>query len=205
MVARNNGRDLLTVSLILTLALFRMAEANSDGDALYALRQSLSDPQRALESWDPTLVDPCTWFHITCNGDNRVTRVDLGSYQLSGHLVPDLGKLDQLQYLELYENDIQGTIPSELGNLKSLISFDLYKNSLTGQIPPSLGNLKSLLYLRLNNNHLTGSVPPEVTSLPNLRVLDVSGNNVPPLKRIPMHKFENNAGLKGRILRAERS
>ncbi|CAA7041788.1 unnamed protein product [Microthlaspi erraticum] len=188
MVARNNGRELLTVSLILTLALIHPAEANSDGDALYALRQSLSDPQRALESWDPTLVNPCTWFHITCNGDNRVTRVDLGQYNLSGHLVPDLGKLDQLQYLELYENDIQGTIPSELGNLKSLISMDLFKNSLTGQIPSSLGNLQSLLFLRLNNNHLTGTVPKEVTSLPNLRVIDVSGNDIHPSQRIPMHK-----------------
>uniref|UniRef100_A0A1J3GEH7 BRASSINOSTEROID INSENSITIVE 1-associated receptor kinase 1 n=3 Tax=Noccaea caerulescens TaxID=107243 RepID=A0A1J3GEH7_NOCCA len=202
MVARNNGRELLTVSLILTLALIRPAEANSDGDALYSLRQSLSDPDQVLQSWDSSLVDPCTWFHVTCNGDNRVTRVDLGNYNLAGHLVPELGNLDQLQYLELYQNKIQGTIPSELGNLKSLISMDLFKNNLTGQIPSSFGNLKSLLFLRLNNNHLTGPVPKEVTSLPNIKVIDVSGNDMRgtlpserPFEHIPMHNFENNARL----------
>lgn len=49
--------------------------ANSEGDALYALRRSLNDPDNVLQSWDPNLVNPCTWFHITCNQDNRVTRV----------------------------------------------------------------------------------------------------------------------------------
>ena len=45
------------------------------GDALHALRRSLSDPDNVLQSWDPTLVNPCTWFHVTCDRDNHVTRV----------------------------------------------------------------------------------------------------------------------------------
>lgn len=45
------------------------------GDALYALRRSLTDPSNVLQSWDPTLVNPCTWFHVTCDGQNRVIRV----------------------------------------------------------------------------------------------------------------------------------
>ena len=45
------------------------------GDALYALRRSVKDPDNVLQSWDPTLVDPCTWFHVTCDSDNRVTRL----------------------------------------------------------------------------------------------------------------------------------
>ncbi|KAJ0721043.1 putative non-specific serine/threonine protein kinase [Helianthus annuus] len=69
------------------------------GDALYALRRSVKDPTNVLQSWDPTLVDPCTWFHVTCDSDNRVTRLDLGNAKLSGNLVPDLGKLERLQYL----------------------------------------------------------------------------------------------------------
>nr|CAD1829112.1 unnamed protein product [Ananas comosus var. bracteatus] len=70
-----------------------------EGDALYALRRSLSDPDNVLQSWDPTLVNPCTWFHITCNQDNRVTRVDLGNSNFIGHLVSELGRLEHLQYL----------------------------------------------------------------------------------------------------------
>ncbi|KAG9454959.1 hypothetical protein H6P81_007863 [Aristolochia fimbriata] len=194
-----------TLTLTLTVLLLApLVASNSEGDALYTLRRSLSDPDNVLQSWDPTLVNPCTWFHITCNQDNRVTRVDLGNSNLSGHLVPDLGKLEHLQYLELYKNNIQGTIPSELGNLKSLISLDLYNNNLTGTIPVSLGKLKSLVFLRLNDNQLTGRIPRELSQVSSLKVVDVSTNNlcgtIPtsgPFEHIPLINFENNPRLEG--------
>jgi len=75
MASRNYRWELFAASLTLTLALIHLVEANSEGDALYALRRSLTDPDHVLQSWDPTLVNPCTWFHVTCNQDNRVTRV----------------------------------------------------------------------------------------------------------------------------------
>ncbi|XP_058107484.1 leucine-rich repeat protein 1-like [Magnolia sinica] len=194
----------LTVTLALLLLLSSSASANSEGDALYTLRRSLSDPDNVLQSWDPTLVNPCTWFHITCNQDNRVTRLDLGNSNLSGHLVPELGKLEHLQYLELYKNNIQGTIPAELGNLKSLISLDLYNNNISGTIPPTLGKLKSLVFLRLNDNQLTGRIPRELVGVSSLKVVDVSNNDlcgtIPttgPFEHIPLNNFENNPRLEG--------
>jgi len=45
------------------------------GDALYAFKQRLFDPDKVLNSWDPTLADPCTWFHVTCDSNNHVIRV----------------------------------------------------------------------------------------------------------------------------------
>uniref|UniRef100_A0A803PYF2 Leucine-rich repeat-containing N-terminal plant-type domain-containing protein n=2 Tax=Cannabaceae TaxID=3481 RepID=A0A803PYF2_CANSA len=185
-----------TLCVCLTLAPFVCG--NTEGDALYTLRKSLSDPDNVLQSWDPTLVNPCTWFHVTCNQDNRVTRVDLGNSNLSGHLVPELGKLEHLQYLELYKNNIQGTIPSELGNLKSLISLDLYNNNISGTIPSSLGKLKSLVFLRLNDNRLTGPVPRDLIGISSLKVVDVSNNDlcgtIPtsgPFEHIPLNKVEH--------------
>ncbi|KAF7109026.1 hypothetical protein CFC21_109359 [Triticum aestivum] len=133
--------------------------ANTEGDALHSLRTNLNDPNNVLQSWDPTLVNPCTWFHVTCNNDNSVIRVDLGNAALFGTLVPQLGQLKNLQYLELYSNNITGTIPSELGNLTNLISLDLYLNNFTGPIPDSLGNLLKLRFLDLSNNKLSGEVP----------------------------------------------
>ena len=65
----------LTLTLTLILSLVPLVYGNSESDALYTLRKSLSDPDNVLQSWDPTLVNPCTWFHITCNQDNRVTRL----------------------------------------------------------------------------------------------------------------------------------
>ncbi|KAI4305844.1 hypothetical protein L6164_029184 [Bauhinia variegata] len=188
----------------LTLTIIQLVCANSEGDALYTLRRTLSDPDNVLQSWDPTLVNPCTWFHVTCNQDNRVTRVDLGNSNLSGHLVPELGKLEHLQYLELYKNNIQGTIPSELGKLKNLISLDLYNNNITGTIPSSLGKLKNLVFLRLNDNRLTGPIPRELVKVTSLKVVDVSNNDlcgtIPitgPFERIPLDNFENNPRLEG--------
>ncbi|PQQ17892.1 somatic embryogenesis receptor kinase 1-like [Prunus yedoensis var. nudiflora] len=172
---------------------------NSEGNALHALRSRLIDATNVLQSWDPTLVNPCTWFHVTCDSNNHVIRLDLGNSNISGSLGPELGELKHLQYLELYRNDISGKIPKELGKLKSLVSMDMYGNRFEGKIPKSFSKLKSLRFLRLNNNKLTGSIPRELVSLSNLKVFDVSNNDlcgtIPvdgPFGTFSMESFENN-------------
>ncbi|KAF4351201.1 hypothetical protein G4B88_023212 [Cannabis sativa] len=164
--------------LILLFGLFRKVYANSEGDALNALKTNLVDPNNVLQSWDATLVNPCTWFHVSCNNDNSVTRVDLGNANLTGTLVPQLGQLTNLQYLELYSNNISGKIPEELGNLTNLVSLDLYLNKLDGVIPTTLGKLSKLRFLRLNNNSLTGTIPRSLTGVESLQVLDLSNNKL---------------------------
>ncbi|PKI40292.1 leucine-rich repeat protein 1-like [Punica granatum] len=204
MTSPRSFRASLLLIVLAAAAVPRAVYGNSEGDALSALRRSLSDPDNVLQSWDPNLVNPCTWFHITCNRDGHVTRVDLGNQNLSGNLVPELGNLEHLQYLELYKNNIQGTIPPELGNLKSLISLDLYNNKLSGTIPPSLGKLKSLVFLRLNNNRLSGRIPRELSEIPTLKVVDFSNNSlcgpIPitgSFEHIPLESFEKNPRLEG--------
>ncbi|KAH9758014.1 Somatic embryogenesis receptor kinase 2 [Citrus sinensis] len=164
--------------LILVVHSSWLASANMEGDALHSLRSNLIDPNNVLQSWDPTLVNPCTWFHVTCNNDNSVIRVDLGNAALSGQLVSQLGLLKNLQYLELYSNNITGPIPSDLGNLTSLVSLDLYLNSFTGPIPDTLGKLSKLRFLRLNNNSLSGPIPMSLTNISSLQVLDLSNNRL---------------------------
>ncbi|WOL18416.1 somatic embryogenesis receptor kinase 2 isoform X2 [Canna indica] len=152
--------------------------SNMEGDALHTLRANLNDPNNVLQSWDPTLVNPCKWFHVTCNNESRVIRVDLGNAALSGQLVPQLGQLKNLQYLEIYSNNISGTIPFELGNLTNLVSLDLYLNNFAGVIPDTLGNLAQLRFLRLNYNSLSGQIPKSLTNINSLQVLDLSNNNL---------------------------
>ncbi|KAL6531674.1 BRASSINOSTEROID INSENSITIVE 1-associated receptor kinase 1 [Orobanche minor] len=171
--------------LVLVFAGLSRVSANGEGDALNALKNSLSDPNSVLSSWDPTLVNPCTWFHVTCNGVNSVTRVDLGNANLSGQLVPQLGQLQNLEYLELYSNNISGRIPIELGNLTNLVSLDLYLNSLSGPIPDTLSRVQRLRFLRLNNNSLSGHIPVSLTTIGTLQVLDLSNNRL--AGRIPVN------------------
>ncbi|KAH1040285.1 hypothetical protein J1N35_042028 [Gossypium stocksii] len=166
------------LQLILVLDLVFRVSGNAEGDALNALKNNLADPNSVLQSWDSTLVNPCTWFHVTCNSENSVTRVDLGNANLSGQLVPQLGQLPNLQYLELYSNNISGIIPEDLGNLTNLVSLDLYLNTLTGHIPSTLGKLQKLRFLRLNNNTLAGHIPMPLTTIMSLQVLDLSNNKL---------------------------
>ncbi|KAJ4913789.1 BRASSINOSTEROID INSENSITIVE 1-associated receptor kinase 1 [Raphanus sativus] len=164
--------------LVLVFDLVLRTSGNAEGDALSALKNSLSDPNKVLQSWDATLVTPCTWFHVTCNPDNSVTRVDLGNANLSGQLVAQLGQLPNLQYLELYSNNITGPIPEQLGNLTELVSLDLYLNNLSGPIPSTLGRLQKLRFLRLNNNSLSGEIPRSLTAVLSLQVLDLSNTRL---------------------------
>ncbi|CAL1362581.1 unnamed protein product [Linum trigynum] len=176
-------------------------KSNAEEEALTSLRNSLADPNNVLASWDPTLVTPCTWFHITCNSDNRVVRLDLGFEGLSGQLPTGLAALDQLQYLSLYENKIEGTIPADIGNLTNLMALDLRANSISGTIPPSLEqNLQSLTFLGLEDNRLTGQVPHELGNIPNLKFLNISNNNLCgflpiELLCVPTLDWSNNPGI----------
>ncbi|KAK8316930.1 hypothetical protein V6Z12_A13G075900 [Gossypium hirsutum] len=103
---------------------------------------------------------------------------DLQNANLSGQLVPQLGQLPNLQYLELSGSNISGIIPEELGNLTNLVSLDLYLNNLSGGIPTTLGKLTKLRFLRLNNNSLTGTIPASLTTVMTLQVLDLSNNQL---------------------------
>ncbi|KAJ0873275.1 putative transferase, protein kinase RLK-Pelle-LRR-II family [Helianthus annuus] len=193
------------ITLVL-LVLVNLVYGNVEGDALHSLRANLEDPNSVLQSWDPTLVNPCTWFHVTCNNDNSVIRVDLGNAALSGTLVPQLGLLKNLQYLELYSNNLSGPIPNDLGNLTNLVSLDLYLNGFSGPIPATLGELSKLRFLRLNNNSLDGPIPMSLTNITSLQVLDLSNNRlsgpVPDNGSFSLFtpiSFANNLGLCGPV------
>ncbi|XP_073525610.1 uncharacterized protein [Phyllobates terribilis] len=166
------------VIIMWIISFFLSVHSNSESDALISFKSSLSDPNNVLASWVSKDADPCFWFRVTCNSDNHVIRIDLGSFNLSGQLAPQLGSLSNLVYLELYSNKLSGKIPPELGNLKVLVSLDLYHNKLSGQIPNELGNLTRLRYLRLNNNTLSGAIPMSLTTIYSLQLLDLSFNNL---------------------------
>uniref|UniRef100_A0A0D9WI26 Leucine-rich repeat-containing N-terminal plant-type domain-containing protein n=1 Tax=Leersia perrieri TaxID=77586 RepID=A0A0D9WI26_9ORYZ len=174
-----NLAKLAAVILLVAAVASSPAEGNGDSDALTEFRRGVVDPDGALASWDPNLVDPCTWFHLVCDEDKRVTELVIGG------------------------NNIDGSIPPEFGNLENLAGLDLYNNNISGPIPPSFGKLKSLVTLRLDHNRLTGPIPNELVGLSNLSLLGVSNNDlcgtIPssgPFEHFPPSSFANNPRLR---------
>ncbi|EEC68243.1 hypothetical protein OsI_36258 [Oryza sativa Indica Group] len=158
------------------VALATLVSCNTEGDILYKQKVAWEDPENVLQTWDPTLHNPCTWMHITCNNDNSVIRVQLYGSRLNGSIPATLGKLKHLVSLDLSNNLLTGAIPPSLGAISNLLILRLSGNNLTGAIPPSLGNLKSLEILELGNNALSGSIPASLGDIETLNYLDLNDN-----------------------------
>ncbi|GER43443.1 leucine-rich receptor-like protein kinase family protein [Striga asiatica] len=72
----------------------------NEGDVLLTLKNNLTDPNKALESWGTT-GNPCDgkWANIACDHYNYVFAIVLNGLGLSGELVPELSKLKRLSTL----------------------------------------------------------------------------------------------------------
>jgi len=162
-----------------------------DKPALKALYEATNGPGWTM-TWDTSTCNVCSWYGITCNGSNRVIRLELENNNLSGTLpninIPTLEVLDlqdnaltgsipsfnlpNLRELQLLYNQLSGNIPNF--NLPSLTSMSLHSNNLMGTIP-NFGSMPQLQYLYLSNNQLSGAIPA-LSSLTNLRHLGLSNN-----------------------------
>jgi len=89
-----------------------------------------------------------------------------------------LGNCRHLQFLSLYDNQLQGDIPNSIGKLSpSLQYLALDKNNLSGTVPESIGDHGSLSTLFLGENNLEGPIGSWVGKLKNLGELNISYNN----------------------------
>ncbi|XP_015962021.1 MDIS1-interacting receptor like kinase 2-like [Arachis duranensis] len=100
------------------------------------------------------------------------------NYNLSGHIPPEVGKLNKLFRLSSGRNKLFGPIPKEIGMLTSLWYLDLQGNTLSGTIPSTIGNMTNLQQLYLANNTLSGIIPPSIWNMSNLTLLWVNNNQL---------------------------
>ena len=103
--------------------------------------------------------------------------VDLSDNQLSADIPSELGLLTGLQVLSLQGNRLTG-IPPEIGKMSNLEVLNVSDNNLEGSIPPELGNLENLNVLILENNEITGKIPLELSNLSNLEFLHIERNGL---------------------------
>ena len=116
------------------------------------------------------------WYGVKTDFRGRVVGLNLSSNLLTGEILPELGRLQNLGFLYLNNNAITGSIPTELGQLGNLKDLFLQQNRLTGLIPPELGRLSSLKNLDIGSNLLAGEIPIELGRLRNLGWLVLSHN-----------------------------
>ena len=102
-----------------------------------------------------------------------------GSRNLNGIVPTELGMLEDLKFLFLFDNPLlRGSLPAHLGNITSLVSFFAQENGLTGELPTELGKLGNIEKLNLARNNLTGSIPLEYSRMQKLVELDLSRNSL---------------------------
>ncbi|KAI3728179.1 hypothetical protein L6452_16811 [Arctium lappa] len=168
----------LPLYILLLCCLMNICQGlTADGQALVNFRTSIISSDGVLGQWRPEDPDPCGWKGVTCDSKTmRVISLNVSNHKLKGPISPDIGRLDQLKFLELHYNNFYGAIPPELGNCTELQGLFLQNNYLSGFIPTGLGNLSKLQILDISSNSLDGSIPTSVGQLRNLVNLNVSSN-----------------------------
>ena len=99
--------------------------------------------------------------------DNWLSDAPLGEWY---GVTTDAGRVVELV---LSQNQLSGELPAVLGRLTDLERLDLDHNRLSGAIPPELGNLPNLRTLLLAGNEFTGCVPAGLEAVPRSDVDDL--------------------------------
>ncbi|KAM6595154.1 hypothetical protein CsatA_002857 [Cannabis sativa] len=130
------------------------------------------------------------------NLSSSLTELQLLGCGLYGPIPSSIGKLSQLNFINLHYNSFVGYIPSFFQNLTLLSTVSLRNNQIYGPIPSWFGNLTELKIIVLSSNNLTGSVPPLLSNLKNLEFLSLSKNSLSgTLKFDSFLKLKNLNGL----------
>ncbi|XP_062016369.1 probable LRR receptor-like serine/threonine-protein kinase At1g74360 [Rosa rugosa] len=153
---------------------------DTDKEVLLILKAFLQEQNRVNQGeysiWNQISNDPCEWPRISCNGENRVTAVNLAGSKISGEVFRNFSSLTALSHLDLSMNTLSGAVPEDLSQCLSLKYLNLSFNILESEL--KLHGLSQLTVLDLAVNRFYGDMK---TSFPgictNLVVLNVSLNN----------------------------
>ncbi|KAI8920494.1 hypothetical protein BC831DRAFT_437950 [Entophlyctis helioformis] len=104
--------------------------------------------------------DCCKVDGVSCDADNRATKLLLPTKSISGQLSVKIGGLTKLEELDLSNNAIEGPLPDTFDKLTSLASLNVANNKLTGPVPKTLAQLASLTKLDISGNTgMDGTLP----------------------------------------------
>ncbi|XP_021718638.1 receptor-like protein kinase HAIKU2 [Chenopodium quinoa] len=91
----------------------------------------------------------------------NLKRFDASNNSIGGDL-SELKYLNQLVWIQLYQNEFSGEVPAEFGDFKNLVNLSLYSNRLTGGLPQKLGSWTEFDFIDVSTNSLSGPIPPDM-------------------------------------------
>ncbi|CAI0410083.1 unnamed protein product [Linum tenue] len=146
-----------------------------------------------LEGTLPASLGNCqslAFIHVAENGlsgdippevmslSSLTTLLNLSVNLFSGKLPKEVGKLVNLNALDVSYNNLTGEIPSSIGECSSLEHLFMQGNSFEGTIPAPLASMKTLQELDLSHNKLTGNIPAELQNVKFFQYLNLSFNDL---------------------------
>jgi hypothetical protein len=142
--------------------------------ALEKLWHALNGPNWHHRGDWVTATDPCQgWYGIWCDA-GHVQMIDFTYFNPGtggGHLPPEIGDFEELEYLALPWSGLTGAVPAEIAKLDELYVLDLGWNGFTS-IPDTLKDLRSIETLFLDANQLKGDITDALSGMPG-RDIDV--------------------------------
>ncbi|PIM98744.1 Serine/threonine protein kinase [Handroanthus impetiginosus] len=138
----------------------------------------ISANQGKYTNWNPDDLSPCEWPGISCdNMTNRVTGINLSGCSITGSIFGNFSALSELSHLDLSGNTIGEVVLADLGRCQNLKFLNLSHNIITGAI--NLTGLSNLEVLDLSLNRIEGNIrltiPDECSKLV---VANISNNNI---------------------------
>mmetsp|Transcript_23025 Transcript_23025/g.35261 ORF Transcript_23025/g.35261 Transcript_23025/m.35261 type:complete len:978 (+) Transcript_23025:114-3047(+) len=104
--------------------------------------------------------------------------MNIGATALGGTLPTEIASLTKLESLFIDYAEFSGTLPTTIGKLKMLGGLQANGNYFTGQLPAEIGDMGYLRLLDLQHNHFTGSIPTTFSRLGNLQYLSLRFNRI---------------------------
>ncbi|KAL5699458.1 hypothetical protein ACHQM5_030357 [Ranunculus cassubicifolius] len=165
----------------------RVIQITLNGRQVSFPNASLFLPFEQLQLLDLTNCNIYEWLHNQgferLRGLKKLENLILERNQFNESVLPSLGAITSLRFLDLGYNQLDGSQSSQgyhgLSTLKNLEVLKLIGNNFNNSVIPSLGALTSLKTLDLSENRLEGSLPElseVLKNLSNLEVLGLSSN-----------------------------
>ncbi|GMI92570.1 hypothetical protein like AT5G25930 [Hibiscus trionum] len=108
----------------------------------------------------------------------NLLEIDLSMNNLTGSIPEDFGKLQYLDFLNLYSNQLTGELPASIGLLPALRDFRVFRNNLTGVLPPEFGLHSKLEGFEVSQNQFSGQLPANLCAGGVLQGMVAHTNNL---------------------------